>query len=244
MTQPTVSTVRGHHSVITPHEPARGFADACETQERRRSLEFFSFDAGYVQRLTEGDAETERHFVCYFSPLLQIKLRQRLRSREQLEDLRQEVFLRLFRSLRQGRGLQRPERLGAYVHSICNNVMLEYLRGKRKPEDWYEGVEEQRDPGACVERELVNQDLARQMRSLINRMRSKDRFLICAIFLDGRDKDEVCREQGVGRAHLRVLLYRAKKRLRQLLTETPAAAGRPATGLRVCQRPESSLARG
>jgi RNA polymerase sigma-70 factor (ECF subfamily) len=206
-----------------PNEPAAGSVYACETQSHRPSLEFFPFDAGYVRRLTEGDDETERHFVCYFSPLLLIKLKQRLRSREQLEDLRQEVFLRVFRSLRQGTGLQRPERLGAYVHSICHHVVLEYLRGRSKPEHQYERIEEQRDPGACVERKLVNEEQGRQMRSLINGMRSKDRFLIRAIFLDERDKDEVCREQGVGRDYLRVLLYRAKKRFRQLLAETQAA---------------------
>jgi RNA polymerase sigma-70 factor (ECF subfamily) len=237
MTQRTVPTVPGRHQAIASNEDATGSVYASETHERRRSLEFFPFDAGYVRRLTEGDAETEAHFVCYFSPLLLIKLKQRLRSREQLEDLRQEVFLRVFRSLRQGTGLQRPERLGAYVHSICNNVVLEYLRGKSKPEHWYERVEEQRDPGAYDERELVNEERGRQMRSLINGMRSKDRFLICAIFLDERDKDEVCREQGVGRAYLRVLLHRAKKRFRQRLAEMQAATAHPVTSLRVGQRP-------
>src|SRR6202008_1838581 len=113
MTQRTVPTVWCRHQTIAPNEPATGSVYARETQERPRSLEFFPFDAGYVRRLTEGDAETERHFVCYFSPLLLIKLRQRLRSHEQLEDLRQEVFLRVFRSLRQGTGLHCPERLGA-----------------------------------------------------------------------------------------------------------------------------------
>jgi RNA polymerase sigma-70 factor (ECF subfamily) len=220
MTQRTIPTVPGRHQAIASNAPAPRSVYACERQEHRPSLEFFQFDAGYVRRLTEGDAETERHFVCYFSPLLLIKLKQRLRSRQQLEDLRQEVFLRVFRSLRQGTGLQRPECLGAYMHSICNNVVLEYLRGESKPEHLYKRVEEQRDPGACVERELVDEEQSRQMRSLINGMRSKDRFLICAIFLDERDRDEVCREQGVGRDYLRVLLCRAKKRFRQLLAET------------------------
>jgi RNA polymerase sigma-70 factor (ECF subfamily) len=190
-------------------------------------LEFFPFDADYLRRLTDGDAEVERHFVGYFSPLLLIKLRQRLWSREQLEDLRQEVFLRLFRSLRQGTGLQRPECLGAYVHSICNNVLLEYWRGKSKAEHCDERIAEQRDPCACVERELVNEEQNRQVRRVISGMTPKDRSLICAIFLDERDKDEVCREQGVRRDYLRVLLHRAKKRFRQLLAETEAATAHP-----------------
>ena len=209
--------------------PAPRSVYAAETQGRRQSLLFFPFDGDYVRRLTEGDAETERHFVGYFSPLLLIKLRHRLRSREQLEDLQQEVFLRVFRSLRHGTGLRRPECLGAYVYSICNNVVLEYLREKSEPEYWDERVEEQRDPGAGVERELVNEEQSRQIRSLMNEMTPKDRLLICAIFLDERDKDEVCREHGVRRDYMRVLLYRAKKRFRLLLAKTQAATAHPVT---------------
>jgi RNA polymerase sigma-70 factor (ECF subfamily) len=228
-TESIIPTAPGGDRPIVPNAPALKSVYDAETQERRHSLEFFPFDANYVRRLTESDAETERHFVAYFSPLLLIKLKQRLRSREQLEDLRQEVFLRVFRSLRQGAGLRRPECLGAYVYSICNNVVLEYLRRKSRPEHWDERIEEQRDPGTCVERDLVNEEQSRQMRRLMNRMAPKDRFLICAIFLDERDKDEVCREQGVRRDYLRVLLHRAKRRFRQLLMETQAAAARPVT---------------
>ena len=104
-------------------------------------------------------------------------------------------------------------------------MVLEYFRGKSKPECRDERVEEQRDPGAGVERELVNEEQRRQVRSLMNGMTPKDRFLICAIFLDERDKNEVCREQGVRRDYLRVMLHRAKKRFRQLLAETQAATG-------------------
>ena len=101
-------------------------------------------------------------------------------------------------------------------------MVLEYLREKSKSADWDERVEEQRDPGGGVERELFNEELSRQIRSLMSGMTPKDRFLIRAIFLDERDKDEVCREQGVQRDYMRVLLYRAKKRFRQLLEETKA----------------------
>jgi RNA polymerase sigma factor (sigma-70 family) len=42
----------------------------------------------------------------------------------------------------------------------------------------------------------------------------KDRNLLHRIFLDEEDKDKVCKEFGVNREHLRVLLHRARGRLR------------------------------
>src|SRR6266705_6689246 len=87
----------------------RGPGYAVFTRERSRPLEFFSFDRDYLQRLVDGEGETEHHFVSYFSSLLLVKLRHRLRSHEEIEDLRQEVFLRVLRSIRKGPGVQRPE---------------------------------------------------------------------------------------------------------------------------------------
>jgi len=39
----------------------------------------------------------------------------------------------------------------------------------------------------------------------------RDRSLLQAVFLEERDRDEVCREFGVDRDYLRVMLHRAKQ---------------------------------
>lgn len=224
--QPRSTTTRSTGIALT-----RGSGYAGVTQEQRKTLEFFAFDREYVQKLADGESETEHHFVGYFSSLLLIKLRHRLRSRQDVEDLRQEVFLRVLRSLRQGQGLERPECLGAYVYAVCNHVICEHLRDKTKATQWDENAPEPRDPGTGIERELVSEERRRQVRTLIEEMPAKDRCLMQAIFLEERDKDQVCSEQGVGREYLRVLLHRAKKRLRHLLTESEKAGARPVTKL-------------
>src|SRR5205807_5999926 len=93
-----------------------------------------SFNGEYVQRLIDGDPETERHFAAYFGELLRIKLLARVRSVQMVEDLQQETFLRVLTALRQKRSLNSPERLGAFVNAVCNNLMLELYRSKFKAE--------------------------------------------------------------------------------------------------------------
>jgi RNA polymerase sigma-70 factor (ECF subfamily) len=200
------------------------------TRERRQPLEFFTFDRDYLQRLAQSEAETEHHFVDYFSSLLLVKLRNRLPSREALEDLRQEVFLRVLRSLRTGPGLERPECLGAYVNSVCNNVILEHFRDRGRAEQWDETAPEPRDPATGVESRLVSEERRKQLRAVIDEMPAKDRSLIRAIFLDEQDKDAVCQEHGVERNYLRVLLHRAKKRLRQRIEQAKTLAARGCNG--------------
>jgi RNA polymerase sigma-70 factor (ECF subfamily) len=43
------------------------------------------------------------------------------------------------------------------------------------------------------------------------KLSGKDRNILHAVFFEQRDKDEVCRELGVSREYLRVLLHRAKQ---------------------------------
>ena len=44
-------------------------------ESEERCVQFFVFDASYVEKLRSGDARTEAHFVSYFSELIRLKLR-------------------------------------------------------------------------------------------------------------------------------------------------------------------------
>src|ERR1700709_1868997 len=90
------------------------------------------FNEEYVRKLAAGDREVQQHFTNHFSPLLRIKLRTKLRSPQLIEDVRQETFLRVLQTVRKTNGLQNPERLGAFVNSVCNNVMMECFRANTR----------------------------------------------------------------------------------------------------------------
>src|SRR5580700_6428999 len=176
-------------------------------------LEFFVFDASYVERLRSGDAHIEGHFVNYFSELIRLKLRSRLNSKEAIEDVRQETFMRVLALLRGELGLRQPDRLGAFVNSVCNHVLQEHYRAKKKIEatidDETESTIAGREPSAL--RLLEAKDTERVVRKILNELPERDRRLLQSVLLEERDKDEVCAEFGISREYLRVLLHRAKQ---------------------------------
>src|SRR5258708_16516473 len=114
------------------HCPQAGCDAILLPQESEARLEFFTFDKEYVERLRERDPSTEQHFVAYFEQLLRIKLRSRTLTSDRVEDLQQETFIRVIAALRREGGVRQPERFGAFVNSICNNVLLEYYRSSAK----------------------------------------------------------------------------------------------------------------
>jgi RNA polymerase sigma-70 factor (ECF subfamily) len=176
------------------------------------------FDRAYVDRLVAEDLETEQHFTRYFGDLLTLKLRSRLRSAAQIEDAKQETFVRVLATLKQKGGIASPEALGAFVNSVCSNVVFElYRSGARLTplDEGYDGPDERR---ASAEATLMAAEEGTRVRAALADLPQKDREVLRLLFFEERDKDAVCRELNVDRGYLRVLLHRAKAHFRDRFT--------------------------
>jgi RNA polymerase sigma-70 factor, ECF subfamily len=178
-------------------------------------LELFAFTREYAERLREGDPSTELHFVTYFDQLLRIKLRARMLASETVEDLRQETYIRVFVKLRED-GIRQPERLGAFVNSTCNNVLMEFYRSSSRTSPWDDSYLEMPDHAVDTEGFLITKQMKERVRHVIGELPKRDRDLLRAYFLEEKDKDEVCKQFGVDRDYFRVLLHRAKDKFRVL----------------------------
>lgn len=186
-------------------------------------MELQSFDESYIARLRSGDVNTEGHFFQYFSKLIFIKLRSRLRSRNEIEDIQQETFMRVLTTLRSEHGLRHAERLGSFVNSVCNNVLLEHYRGAQRQGVSSEDVAEPIDYRVDPEKSLLTEQNQRKVREVLDKMPDRDRQILRAIFLEEKDKDDVCQTFGVGRDYLRVMLHRAKLQFKEKYSRAEAA---------------------
>jgi len=185
-------------------------------------LEFYDeFDDDYLERLRADEYRTQRHFVGYFSKLLLIKLKPRLRSRQDVEDVQQIIFARFFQNLRKENGIRDAKCLGSYVNSICNNVLLEHYR-RRVPEQIDDPIANTiPDPGKNAEQIVVDEETKRIVREILESLPERDQRILREVFLEERDKDEVCKDYGVSRSYLRVLVLRAKNKFREKMRQDP-----------------------
>jgi len=177
-------------------------------------VDFFAFDKAYVESLRNGDPATEHHFFLYFEKLLNIKLRSRTISSDKIEDLKQETFIRVIAAVRKEGAVRQPERFGAFVNSICNNVLLEYYRTLGKNQQIDETHQEIPDQILDLEGMMVSKQFSEHVRKILSALPARDRDLLRAVFFEEKDKDSVCREMGVDRNYLRVLLHRAKSKFK------------------------------
>jgi RNA polymerase sigma-70 factor (ECF subfamily) len=180
-------------------------------------LERKVFNEDYVNRLTQGDSETEAHFTSYFGALLLIKLRGRLRSPQLVDDARQETFLRVLNALRNKGGIQYPERLGGFVNSVCENVLSELFRAGSRFQQVPENAVEPADEAASPERQCLSEERKSIIRREMVSLAAADQQILRKVFLEEQDKDQICKDLGIDRDYLRVRVHRALARFRTVL---------------------------
>jgi len=81
---------------------------------------------------------------------------------------------------------------------------------------------------------VAAKQMKEKIREILEELPERDRRLLSEVFLEERDKDEVCRDFGIDRDYLRVLLFRAKQSFKSLYIKNMearppgvVAAGKP-----------------
>ena len=187
-------------------------------------MDLYAFDDDYLERLRAGDYRTLDHCVRYFTEFLGIKLRFRLRP-EDIEDVRQTTFVRLFEALHQEGRIRDGTRLGAFVNSICVNVLREHYRKYTPDQADEDAVERIPDFAPGPEGHLARQETQRIVREILDALPERDRRILQEVFLNERAKDDICRDYRMTRGNLRVVVSRAKEKFRSQLRKRPPGPG-------------------
>lgn len=178
---------------------------------KAEKLSTYVFHAGYLQSLKAGNYSTEEHFVAYFRPRLRSLLRKTGASSDDLEDLQQETFMRVLAAIGSSKAIH-PERFGGFVRAVCTNALLEQYRHRKRYAEWDDSVDVVPDRSQDQHALLLTQERKKAVRRIISRLSPRDRRVLCGVFLEHESAAEICRDLGVSRAHLRLLLHRAKRR--------------------------------
>jgi RNA polymerase sigma-70 factor (ECF subfamily) len=128
------------------------------------------------------------------------------------EDLVQETLTRFVRAEQQGHIRNNSAEFGAFVNGVCRNVILEYRRRMRRepladPEVPLRDASVRPDAEIFEMRQAIDHGLAE--------LAERDRMILRLLYLEGKDKEDICREWNMTDAQFRVVLFRAKERFRR-----------------------------
>lgn len=179
---------------------------------------------GLLQRIANGERQAETEFVQRFQAGIRALVRRHARPLDPaIDDLVQDVLEAVLRAMRAG-SVQTEEALPGYVRgTVVFIVQAHYRKRARRGEDHQQEPTalnepvETNDPPANLHRERLGRAVRQLVAELPN---DRDRQLLERFYLREQDPDEVCAALGIDPPHLRRVLWRARERLRALLTNS------------------------
>ena len=112
--------------------------------------------------------------------------------------------------------IDRPENPGAFLSGVCNHVISEYRRRMRRDPEGSEVLDQHPSPGLSQAEELEIRDA---VASTLSQLLERDCRMLTDLYLRAKTPEEVCAEHNIPQAHLRVVVFRAKARFREIYTQ-------------------------
>ncbi|MDP9169123.1 MAG: sigma-70 family RNA polymerase sigma factor [Acidobacteriota bacterium] len=171
-----------------------------------------------IQRAQKGDPAAFNQMVSAYRRRILGTISRLIGRPEDVEDVAQEVFLRLFFSLEQ---LRTPEVFEPWLYRLTVNACYDYLRkSKRRPESRMSDLSEQQvmmaDAAAgskARNEELEKRRIRDTVTGLLASISDEDRILLTMKEVEGLSLKELEKVYGVNENALKVRLFRARQRV-------------------------------
>jgi RNA polymerase sigma-70 factor (ECF subfamily) len=178
-----------------------------------------SDEAVLVKRVQAGDEMAFREVVERYQAKVFSIIYGILRNHNDAEDIAQQVFAKIYFSIR---NFDFRSSLLTWIYKITVNECYDYLRKKRVRKLVYESdfsVEDSQrlessdpavDPGAPIDRRIVQQDLVVK---LLSKVSEEDRTLILLKEVEGHSGEELAAMTGLNENTIKVKLFRTRQKL-------------------------------
>ncbi len=175
-------------------------------------------DFGLIERAKEGDSAAFNEVVKVYRKRILGTIARLIGRPEDVEDVAQEVFLRLYYSLDQ---LRAPEVFEPWLYRLTVNAAYDYMRRqRRRPESRMADLSEQQvqmadaDAGGRHRDEEQRRAGVREfVQSLLSKVSEEDRILLTLKEVEGLSLKELEAVYRVNENALKVRLFRARQRV-------------------------------
>jgi RNA polymerase sigma-70 factor (ECF subfamily) len=181
-----------------------------------------------VRRIRSGDPSAEAELVARFGEGLSFLLRRWTRDHAAAEDLYQETFRLALEKIRHGE-VRDPDRLAGFLRSLAKNLSIHhYRRGavREVREEDLDAAIEVSAPDAGQLGQLLRREKAALVRRVLGELSSeRDRQVLFRFYIAEEEKDRIRSDLGLSGPELNMVLFRARRRYRELFERHAADMG-------------------
>jgi RNA polymerase sigma factor (sigma-70 family) len=184
------------------------------------------FDAGYLQRLRNGDDETARHFDRHFRRLIRARVWGRFNQQLQ-QDLIDDVMATAIENIMRGE-LRDAARLPGYIFGILSNSTKRALRPTRRDADFVQLDFDRLSDGAeTTDRRIEEREEAEAVSKTLRTLSDRDREVLVDLYYRELSRTEVCEKYRVTHEQLRLILFYAIRRFQKKWANSHATEKSP-----------------
>lgn len=171
-----------------------------------------------VKRAIEGDEIAFGFLVAKYREIVHALSYRRIGDYHDAEDVTQEVFIRVYQKLP---SLRNPESFTGWLYVITENCCRMYLRRRNRSSDRTMPLEEVSEEqwNALSLRRRAEEERRRLVRDTIAELPETERIVVTLYYMGGMSCKDIARFMGTSLSAIKNRLYRARKRLREGMSE-------------------------
>ena len=172
-------------------------------------------------KIIAGDSIAINAFVQINYSWLLFIVRNKFSRSNNHEDIVQDTFMLVINKLQQG-AVNNPNTILAYLRTTAINIGFEYLRKDKK---FQSAINQEmlvviEDAKEDVLSTLIWNDKITHVKKVIAELKiQRDKDILTKFYFDENSKKSICKELDLSTEHFDRVLYRAKERLKHLMTD-------------------------
>ena len=168
-----------------------------------------------------GDMIAKNKFVQINYTWLLFVVRSKFSNSNNHEDIVQDTFMLVINKLQQG-VVNNPQTILAYLRTTAINIGFEYLRNDRK---FISAIDQEMinilpDDNDDILSSLIWNDKVKFVKQVIEELKiQRDKDILIAFYFNDENKVSISQQLNLSNEHFDRVLYRAKQRLKQLVSQ-------------------------
>jgi RNA polymerase sigma-70 factor (ECF subfamily) len=175
-------------------------------------------DAELVQQILAGNENAFRYLVANHQRLVLHIVGRVVKQQEDVEDICQEVFMKVFRKIKKFRG---ESKLSTWIATIAYNTSITHIRGRGRKQEVLTDEEARLDPGKTddwlVQKAVEKEEVKAILLQMIEKLPVQYRTVLTLFHLEEFSYKEVEEITGMPEGTIKSYLSRARKLLKNKL---------------------------
>jgi len=172
-----------------------------------------------INQIIEGDTKAFSELVNRYKDLVYTLALRMLKNREEAEEVSQDTFIKVFKSLQKFKG---DSKFSTWIYKVAYNTCLDRIKKNRKYLNDVEINEFTEHQVKTVENAfevLVEEERNQMIQECLDLLPSDDSFLLTLYYFEEQSLDEIANIVGLTANNVKVKLFRSRKKLTTILRD-------------------------